>query len=398
MKIKNIRARKVLNSRGNFTIEVILETPQGIFKSQVPGGASTGKYEAKVVSVEKAIKNIKNIISKELRGKDVTEQEKIDKFLIPQKFGANATTGVSLAVCRAGAKAKNLPLYQYIANFLKLKKLSLPFPSFNIINGGLHAGNELDFQEFMIVPQEKIFSKNLFLAVQIYHKLKKLIKDKFVDLAINVGDEGGFAPPIVTPEEGIDLILEVLRELNCEGRVKMIIDVASSQFYQRGKYKLKIGVFDREKLAKYYLSLVKKYPLLLGIEDPFGENDWEGWSNFYLKIKKKKKGFIIIGDDLLVTNPKRIKMAQKKKVCNGAIIKINQIGTLSQAISAVRLAQSFGWKIVVSHRSGETTDDFIADFAVGVGADFIKTGAPARGERVVKYNRLLEIEEELKKL
>jgi enolase len=413
-KIKSIKARKILDSRGNWTVEVDLVTEDGLFKSSAPSGASKGKYEAPTLSSERAIKNINEIIAPKLKGKEVTLQKEIDDFLNPEKFGANATTPVSMAVCRAGASAKKLPLYFYIGQLYKAQdpeglteksQLNLPTPCFNVINGGLHAGNELDFQEFMIVPQVQLFDKKsrwtksqimrafIQIATEIYQELKKVIKEKYSDLAINLGDEGGFAPPVRTPEEALDLILVAFKNLSYQKKIKIILDVAASQFYKKGHYKMKIGIFTKESLLNYYLNLIKKYPIL-GLEDPFAQDDWEGWkkiSNFQFLISN----FLIIGDDLLVTNPKRIKMAKEKEACNSAIIKINQIGTISKAIEAVRLAKSYNWKVMVSHRSGETNDDFIADFAWGIGSDFIKAGAPARGERVAKYNRLLEISQEL---
>jgi len=419
-KIKSIKAGKILDSRANWTVEVDLVTEQGLFRSSVPSGASKGKHEAPTVSVEKAIKNINEIIAPKLKGKDATSQKEIDSFLDPEKFGANATTGISLAVCRAGAVAQNLPLWQYVSSIFKcnenhFRHVKLPMPAFNVINGGAHAGNELDFQEFMIVPQAGTFSKNLQIATEIYQELKKVIKEKYIDLAINLGDEGGFAPPLRAPEEALNLILTAAKNLGYQkkihpvksskagvplkagqfNRVKIIIDVAASQFYEKGRYKMKIGTFTKEGLLNYYLDLIKKYPIL-GLEDPFAEDDWQGWKMIMSNLKSQMSNVLVIGDDLLVTNPKRIKMAKEKDACNGAIIKINQIGTVSEAIEAVRLAKSYDWKIMVSHRSGETNDDFIADFAWGIGADFIKAGAPARGERVAKYNRLLRIVEELK--
>lgn len=415
LKIKKILAREILDSRGNWTVEVDLVTEQGrFFRSSAPSGTSKGKYEASTVRPEKAVKNINKFIAPKLKGKDPTKQKEIDNFLEPKKFGANATTPVSLAVCRAGAFAKNLPLYQYIKEIsnhspstdglgpaslkkgggLKSQISNLSKPCFNVINGGVHAGNELDFQEFMVVPQAKTFSKNLQIAVEIYQQLKEIIKEKYGDLAINLGDEGGFAPPLRAPEEALNLILETVKNLGYQKKIKIILDIAASQFYQEEKYQLRIGPFTKEGLLNYYLDLIKKYPIL-GLEDPFAEDDWPSWQMLMsdVNIKSQKSKLLIIGDDLLVTNPKRMKMAKERNVCNGAIIKINQIGTVSEAIKAAKLAKSYGWKIMVSHRSGETNDDFIADFAVGIGADFIKAGAPARGERVAKYNRLLEIEE-----
>jgi len=360
-KIKKILAREILDSRGSWTVEVGLETSQGFFRDSAPSGASTGKYEATIVSPKKAVKNINEAVAPKLKGKDVIDQQGIDEFLNPEKFGANATTAVSMAVCRAGAAVQNLPLYKYISNHCKgAESCCIPKPSFNIINGGAHASNELDFQEFMVVCDTQ-------KASEIYHDLRK-------KLGKNVGDEGGFAPPMKSTQEVLDLLLQY--------NVKIIIDVAASQFSEEKK-----RIYN----LNYFQKLVEKYPII-GLEDPFAEDDW---SNFQQITEKLGKRIVIIGDDLLVTNPARIKQARQKKACNGLLLKINQIGTVTEAIEAAKLAKSFGWKIMVSHRSGETNDDFIADFAVGIGADFIKAGAPARGERVAKYNRLLRIEEEL---
>ena len=413
-KIKKIKAREILDSRGNPTVEVELETDFGKFFASVPSGASKGKYEAVELrdgekryfgrGVKKAIKNVNEIISKKLRGFDVTKQRKIDQTLIEldgtenkSKLGANAICPVSLAVCKAGAKAKNLPLYKYIRELynLQLTTYSLPRPSFNIINGGAHAGNDLDFQEFMVCPKGKNFAENLRIGVEIYQKLKEIIAKKYGKLATNLGDEGGFAPPIEDPEVAIKLILEAVKKLNYQDKISIILDVAASQFFDGKKYKTKIGSFSGKELASFYLKLIKKYPIE-AIEDPFSQDDFTSWKNFSLQLTAYSLQLTVIGDDLTVTNPKRIKMAKEKGLCNAIIVKINQIGTVTEAIEAAKLAKSFGWKIMVSHRSGETTDDFISDFAVGILADFIKSGAPARGERVVKYNRLLKIEEEIR--
>jgi len=412
-KIKKIKAREILDSRGNPTVEVELETDFGKFFASVPSGASKGKYEAVELrdgekryfgkGVKKAIKNVNEIISKKLRGFDVTKQRKIDQALIEldgtenkSKLGANAICPVSLAVCKAGAQAKNLPLYKYIRELynLQLTTYSLPRPSFNIINGGAHAGNDLDFQEFMVCPKGKNFAENLRIGVEIYQKLKEIIAKKYGKLATNLGDEGGFAPPIEDPEVAIKLILETAKSLNYQDKISIILDVAASQFFDRKKYKTKIGNFSGKELASFYLKLIKKYPIE-AIEDPFSQDDFTSWKNFSLQLIAYSLQLTVIGDDLTVTNPKRIKIAKEKGLCNGIIVKINQIGTVTEAIEAAKLAKSFGWKIMVSHRSGETTDDFVSDFAVGILADFIKSGAPARGERVVKYNRLLKIEEGL---
>ena len=413
LKIKKIKAREILDSRGNPTIEVELETDFGKFLASVPSGASKGKYEAVELrdggkryfgkGVKKAVKNVNEIISKKLKGFNVTKQKEIDQVLIEldgtenkSNLGANAICAVSLAVCKTGAKAKNLPLYKYIRSLYDIRntKYVIPRPSFNIINGGVHAGNELDFQEFMICPKGKSFSENLRLGVEIYHKLKEIISKKYGKLATNLGDEGGFAPPIKDPETAIKLILEAAKTLNYQEKISIFLDVAASQFFDGKKYKTKFGKFSGKELANFYFKLVKKYPIE-GIEDPFAQDDFESWGHFNSKLKRQKSKVLIVGDDLIVTNPKRIKMAKEKNLCNAIIVKINQIGTVTEAIEAVKLAKSFGWQIMVSHRSGETTDDFISDFAVGICADFIKAGAPARGERVAKYNRLLRIEEEL---
>jgi len=425
--IDSIKAREILDSRGEPTVEVDLTTDFGVFQASVPSGASKGKYEAVELrdedgrGVKKAIENIERVIAPVLvkedkssfqpfaaarvSKEDATCQKRLDDILIKldgtknkSRLGANAILAVSMAICRAGAAAKNLPLYKYISNLSISEIDRLPRPCFNVINGGLHAGNELDFQEFMIVPQKNSFSENLKIGTEIYHQLKKTLAKKYGKLATNLGDEGGFAPPIKFPEEAIELILEAAKKLNYE--IKIILDVAASRFFKNGRhpptaqYKMKIGVFTRDGLLRYYEKLVKNYPIL-GLEDPFAEDDWEGWEALSLKskIKEQKSKFLVIGDDLLTTNPERIKLAHEKDACNAAIIKINQIGTVSEALEAVKLAKSFGWKIIVSHRSGETNDDFIADLAVGIGADFIKSGAPFPKERMAKYNRLLRIEE-----
>ena len=364
--ILSIKAREILNSRGSWTVEVELETPQGLFVDSCPSGASIGEYEAKTVTPETAVKNINSRAASGLKGKDVLDQKEIDGILKKLNIGANATTPVSMAVCRAGAAAKNLPLYQYIAEITDVGRLQiLPKMAFNMINGGAHAKNDLDFQEFMIVPQTKTVKESLQIASDIYQELSK-------KLGKNVGDEGGFAPPFKYPEEALDIL--------SQKNIKIIIDAAASQFSAAQK---KIYNLD------YFEDLVKKYPII-GMEDPFAENDWQ---NFQKITEKLGDRIIIIGDDLLVTNPERIKEAREKKACNGLILKVNQIGTVSEAFEAAKLAKSFGWKVMVSHRSGETNDDFIAYLAVGIGADYIKSGAPARGERMAKYNRLLKIEE-----
>ena len=342
-------------------MEVNLQTAQGLFKDSAPSGASTGKYEAATVDPEKAVKNINELIAPKLRGRKVLDQQEIDNFLNPEKFGSNATTPLSMAACRAGAASQDMQLWQYINKLCGEQSANLPGLSFNMINGGAHASNGLDFQEFMVVCSLK-------KASEIYQDLRK-------KLGKNVGDEGGFAPDLKSAEEA----LELLSQYN----VNIIIDVAASQFSEEKKKAYNLD---------YFQQLVGKYPII-GLEDPFSEEDWLSFQEITAKLHRK---ITVVGDDLLATNPQRIKRAGQEKACNGLLLKINQIGTVTRALEAFRLAKSFGWKIMVSHRSGETNDDFIADFAVGIGADFIKTGAPARGERVAKYNRLLRIEKESK--
>ena len=410
-KIKSLKAREILDSRGNPTVEVDLLTDKGIFTSSVPSGASVGKYEAVELRDEgeryrgkgvlTAVSNINKIIAPKLKGKDSADQKEIDDFLIgldvtenKSRLGANAILAVSMVCCRAGASSEDISLYKHIRQIsgIKSKAYNLPSASFNVINGGAHAGNDLDFQEFMIAPQTKTFSGSFQMAAEIYQELKIIIKRRYSAAAINLGDEGGFAPPVSLPEVALGLILKAAEKINYESKIKIIIDAAASQFFVGGRYKTRFGIFAAEDLSDYYLGLIKRYPIV-AIEDPFAENDWDAWKIFQSESQKVNTGSLIIGDDLLATNAGRIKEAQGKNACNATIIKLNQIGTVTEAMEATELAKSFGWKIMVSHRSGETNDDFIADFAVGIEADYIKAGAPARGERVAKYNRLLKIEE-----
>ena len=413
MKILSLKAREILDSRGNPTVEVELKTQKGEFVSGAPSGASTGIHEAVELrdggarrgglGVLKAIKNIEEIIAPKIEGKEISSQEEIDGLMLEldgtdnkSKLGANAIVAVSMAACRALAAEKNIPLYQFINELFNQKReqsLSLPSPCFNVINGGAHAGNDLDVQEFMVVPQASSFAENLEIGAEVYRELKNALKNKMGPSAVNVGDEGGFAPSLEYPEEALDIILEASEKKGLRQKIKFILDVAASQFFEEGKYKTKMGAFGGEDFADYYCDLISKYPII-GIEDPFAEDDFGSWT--ILKSKLSDFGTIIVGDDLTVTNPERIKMAADKKSCDAIILKINQIGTITEALASAELAKRLGWKIIVSHRSGETGDDFIADLAVGIGAEFIKSGAPARGERAAKYNRLLKIESEIR--
>ena len=409
-KISLLRGREILDSRGNPTVEVNLITEKGVFSASVPSGASVGKYEALELrdgekryrgkGVLKAIKNVNEIIGPKLIGKDPTNQREIDNLMIEldgtknkSNLGANAILAVSMAVCRAGATAKNIPLYQYLAQLAENRSpLFLPNPCLKLICGGAHAGNDLDIQEFMITLKSDSFKETLRGGTEIYWILKTILKKRCGEIAINIGDEGGFSPPLWRTQQVLDLIIEAIKEAGYQNNVKICLDCAASQFFKDGNYQFEKAVFTKEGLLTFYQDLVKNYPILF-LEDPFSEEDWEG----FLKVRKIfGKKIIIFGDDLLSTNIKRIKEAKEKEACDGLVLKINQIGTITEALEARKLAKDFGWKIMVSHRSGETNDDFISDLAVGIGADFIKAGAPARGERVAKYNRLLKIEEELR--
>jgi enolase len=405
-RIKSVKAREILDSRGNPALEVGVTTSAGTFYAGVPSGASTGQHEAVELrdgdttrfggrGVLKAVANVNSMINPALIGMDAADQQKIDLAMrdIDQtanksRLGGNAICGVSLACARAAAAGQKIPLYRHIAKLARNKNLSLPKACFNVINGGAHAGNELDFQEFMAVPQSENFGKNLRIAAEIYRQLKNDLIQKYGKSSANLGDEGGFAPPMETPKEALDQLCATIAVLSPAAPVKFILDVASSQFFKSGKYNMRIGSVDSGGLAQFYTQLISQFPQIAGLEDPFAEDDWNGWQNFSFTGMK-------IADDLTVTNPMRIREANEKKACNAMIVKINQIGTLTEAIEAAKLAKSFGWKTIVSHRSGETNDDFIADFAVGISADFIKSGAPARGERLAKYNRLTKIEEEI---
>lgn len=414
--IQKVQGRIIIDSRGNPTVEVDIVTPKGLFRAGVPSGASTGIHEAVELrdkddskwvgkGVDKAVANVNDVIGPELikSGIPVTSQKEIDDFLIKLdgtpnkgKLGANAILGVSIAVAKAGAGEKGVPLYAYLSELSNTKKpYVLPAPAMNVINGGSHAGNSLAFQEFMIVPTgAKTFTEAIRMGTEVYHNLKKVIKSKYGIDATNVGDEGGFAPNVKSADEALDLLLEAISKAGYEGKVNISLDVASSEFYKDGKYDLDFKNpnsdpskwISGKELAQIYMGYIKKYPII-SIEDPFDQDDWEAWSTL-----RAEAGITIIGDDLTVTNPLRIKTAVEKKACNGLLLKINQIGTISESIQAAQLAQSDNWAVMVSHRSGETEDTTISDVAVALNSGIIKTGAPARSERVAKYNALLRIE------
>lgn len=410
--ITKIKAREILDSRGNPTIEAEVFVGEQSFRAAVPSGASKGTNEAWELRDEgkrfggkgvlKAVRNVEKKIAPKLIGFDCRGQREIDELMIKldgtenkSRLGANAILGVSLAVCRAGAFFKNRELYKYINELIgRRKEMSLPRPFFNVINGGEHAGNDLAFQEFMIAPKMKSFKENLRAGVEVYQALKEIIERKYGRAAINVGEEGGFAPPIKRAEEALDLLKEAIGKAGYNKRVELALDCAASSFYFEKKgegYYLLHKKFSKEKLLEYYLELIKKYKII-SMEDPFYEEDFESFARL-----REESGIQIVGDDLTVTNTERIEGAIREGSCNCLLLKVNQVGTLTEALGAARRAFRAGWGVMVSHRSGETEDTFIADLAAGLGCGMIKAGAPCRGERVGKYNRLLRIEEELEK-
>jgi len=401
-KIKSIIAREIRDSRNKPTVEVELETEQGSFVASVPSGASTGTNEALELRDEDgkgvltAIKNVNEIIAPKLIGQDGANQREIDNLMLEldgtenkSKLGANAILGVSMAVARAGASSKKIPLYKHIVDLAGNEKMNIPLPMFNILNGGAHAKNDLEIQEFMIVPQKKTMQENLVIGNAIFSKLREAVRVNFGDEHLGLGDEGGFAPPISKAEQALFLIKNA-----CEGQddVKFALDCASSEFYKDGKYDLEGRKLSRAELSEFYKDLIAKFPII-SIEDAFDQGDWQGWEEFTKEMGSK---ITIIGDDLTTTNIKRIKDAHNKSAINAVLIKLNQIGSVSETIDAINMTKSFGWKVIVSHRSGETMDNFIADLAVGSGADWLKSGSPAKDERMVKYQRVIEIENELK--
>ncbi len=402
--IKDIKAIEVLDSRGNPTIKAFVTLCDGSTGSAiVPSGASTGKREALELrdggdaysgkGVLKAIKNVNSMIAEELCGKDALNQKAIDDALIAldgtenfSKIGANAALGVSMAVARAAANSRKLPLYRYLGG---ANATILPVPMFNIINGGAHANNSVDFQEFMIMPFgfDK-FSDALRAAAEIYQTLKKLLNDAGHSTA--VGDEGGFAPNLKDNEEPLELIMQAIIKAGYKPneQIKLALDVAASELYDGKVYKLEGREFTSEQMVEKYAVLCEKYPIF-SIEDGLSEDDWAGWKILTDKLGNKVQ---LVGDDLFVTNEKILKEGIEKGIANAVLIKPNQIGTVSQTMQTVRLAQRNGYRCIMSHRSGESEDSFIADFAVALNTGEIKTGATSRSERNAKYNRLLEIE------
>lgn len=410
-KIIDIKAREVLDSRGNPTVEVDLTTEDGRFRAIVPSGASTGVHEAVELrdnekryggkGVLKAVENVNKTIAPKLKGKDPLKQEEIDGVMTKLdgsdnkgKLGANAILGVSMAVCRAGAAARKMPLYRHCGMLAGKKALIIPTPQLNVINGGKHAGLENDIQENMLMPVgAKSFREGLRMAAETYHTLKTMLKNKYGHSAVQLGDEGGFVPPINTPQERLEIMVQAIEKAGYSREMGIALDPASSEFYyEEGNYYM-IGdkKYTPAEMVDFYADLTKTFPIV-SIEDGMAQDNWDGWT---LLTKKLGGKIQITGDDLLVTNVKRIQMAIGKNACNSLLLKVNQIGSITESIAAAKLAESKGWHVTVSHRSGETEDSFIADFVVGIEAGQIKTGAPARSERTAKYNQLLRIEEEL---
>lgn len=418
MTLKSIKARQIFDSRGNPTVEVDLVTDLGLFRAAVPSGASTGVHEALELrdndkanyhakGVLKAISNVNDIIAPALltAGLEVTQQTEIDDFMLKldgtenkAKLGANAILGVSLAIAKAGAAKKGIPLYKHLADLAGNTNIILPVPAFNVINGGSHAGNKLAMQEFMILPTgASSFTEAMKMGSEVYHHLKKVIHTKFGLDATAVGDEGGFAPNILNNKDALFLIQDAIAKAGYTGKIQIGMDVAASEFFKEGQYDLdfKNPASDKslwlnpDKLTDLYQEFIKDFPMV-SIEDPFDQDDWDAWTKMTANTTIQ-----IVGDDLTVTNPKRIQTAVEKKACNCLLLKVNQIGTVTESIKAHNLAKSNGWGTMVSHRSGETEDTFIADLVVGLSTGQIKTGAPCRSERLAKYNQILRIEEEL---
>ncbi|MBP3224955.1 MAG: phosphopyruvate hydratase [Campylobacter sp.] len=402
--VENVYAIEVLDSRGNPTVKATVELSDGTVASAVvPSGASTGKREALELrdkdarfggkGVLKAVANVNETIAEAIVGADAYNQKFIDDTMLEldgtenySNLGANAVLGVSMAVARAAAKSLNMPLYRYLGG---ANASILPVPMFNIINGGAHANNSVDFQEFMIMPFGfDNFSDALRAAAEIYQTLKKILNDAGHSTA--VGDEGGFAPNLKDNEEPIKIIMSAIEKAGYKPgeQIKIALDIASSELYEDGKYKLEGREFTSEELIEYYANLCEKYPIF-SIEDGLSEDDWDGWKKLTERLGKKVQ---LVGDDLFVTNEKILLEGIKKGVANAILIKPNQIGSVSQTMQTVRLAQRNGYRCIMSHRSGESEDAFIADFAVALNTGEIKTGATSRSERNAKYNRLLEIE------
>ncbi len=406
--IDAVHARQVIDSRGNPTVEAeVLLTDGSLGRAIVPSGASTGEFEAVELrdgdksrylgkGVTKAVDNVIDVIGPELQGLVATDQRDIDQLMLDldgtnnkSKLGANALLGVSLAAAHAASESSNLPLYKYLGG---PNAHVLPVPMMNILNGGSHADSDVDIQEFMIAPlSAPTFSEALRMGVEVYHSLKAVLNEK--GLSTGLGDEGGFAPNLPSNRTALDLIVTAIEKAGYKPGtdVALALDVASSEFYKDGVYVFEGENRTAEQMADYYAELVEAYPLV-SIEDPLYEDDWAGWKNLTERLGDKVQ---LVGDDLFVTNPERLERGIKDDTANALLVKVNQIGTLTETLDAITMAQRAGYACMISHRSGETEDVTIADLAVATNAGQIKTGAPARSDRVAKYNHLLRIEEEL---
>ncbi|MBR3490452.1 MAG: phosphopyruvate hydratase [Bacilli bacterium] len=407
-KIIDIKAREILDSRGNPTIETEVFTEKVSAYASVPSGASTGSKEALELrdgdntrylgkGVLKAIKNVNTTIKDKLIGMDVLEQELIDKTMIEldgtdnkSNLGANAILSVSLACLKCAAKENNKELYEYVGN-----NYSMPYPMMNILNGGAHADNKLDFQEFMIIPNVSNINERIRQGAEVFHNLKKVLKEKGYNT--NVGDEGGFAPNLSSNKEALDYVIDAINKAGYKPGVDVFIalDVAASEFYNKesNTYRLEDKDLSRDDLLNYYGELINNYPII-SIEDPFDENDYDGFKAITAKYGDKVQ---IVGDDLFVTNEKLLKIGIEEKLANAILIKFNQIGTVTESLNTIKLAKENGFKTIISHRSGETDDTFIADLSVGLDLKQIKTGSMSRVDRVAKYNRLMKINEYIEK-
>ena len=409
VEIERVHAREVLDSRGNPTVEVEVMTEEGdIGRAIVPSGASTGKFEALELrdgekgryngkGVQRAVNNVNNCIAPEIEGVNVLEQQEIDELMInldgtenKSKLGANAILAVSLATAKAASCNLQIPLYEYLGGISGRK---IPTPMMNVLNGGKHADNNITIQEFMIVPTiNDDFSEKLRMCVEVYSELKRILKNK--NLITSVGDEGGFAPDLKDDEEALALLVEAINSAGYKENFKIALDVAASEMFEEGEYNFwkKNVVKTTNEMIQYYADLIEKYPII-SIEDALAEEDWEGWKNLTKQLGSKVQ---LVGDDLFTTNVKRLIYGIDNKAANSILIKPNQIGTLTETIDTIKYAKKNGYSTIISHRSGETEDTFIADLGVGLETNYIKTGAPNRSERITKYNRLLRIEERLK--
>lgn len=414
--IKSITAREILDSRGRPTLETKVVLKNGAAGvASVPSGASVGKYEALELrdddptrygglGVLKAVTNVNNTIAPSLIGLEAHHQLKIDEMMIKldgtpnkSKLGANAILSVSQGVCEAAAASEKIANYEHVSHLYgwKKKDFKMPIPVFNLINGGKHGSDNLDFQEFQVIPTLKPYRESLRAADEVYQQVEKILIEH--GAIHSLGDEGGFAPNLFTNLDALEILVQAIKAAGYKFKEEIFLglDAAASHLYKAGGYQIRDRTMPMStgELISFYGEFTQQHPLLL-LEDPLHEDDWNGWAELSHQLTETT----LVGDDLLVTNKERVQKAIKKGACSAALIKPNQVGTITEAIKVIKIARQANWRVIVSHRSGETNDDFIADFAVGVGADYAKFGAPARGERVAKYNRLLEIEEELEKL